>query len=229
LLVDLVRLALDIVLHMDKYLNHWLELYGLWIYGILFVIIFCETGLVVTPFLPGDSLLFTAGAMASMPGSPLSPLALIAFLWCAGVLGDASNFMIGLKVGPKVFHSDTSRFLNKRHLLRTQKFYEKHGGKAIFLGHFMPIIRTFTPFVAGIGKMKYRRFGLFNVTGVATWVSSFVLAGYFFGNLPSVKRNFHFVVLAIIVISVMPAVIEFIKARREAKAEAKAAAEAAGS
>lgn len=205
---------IDIFLHLDKHLNEWAASLGGGLYGILFLIIFCETGLVVTPFLPGDSLLFAVGALSATDGSPISlPLVMI-LLFVAAVLGDAVNYSIGRRVGPGVFKSESSRLLNKKHLLRTQAFYEKHGGKTIIIARFMPIIRTFAPFVAGIGEMRYRRFAIFNITGAALWVGSFTLLGYFFGNMPAVKKNFTYVILAIIVVSVMPGVIEFIRARR---------------
>ena len=168
----------------------------------------------VTPFLPGDSLLFAIGALAAIDGSPIHVGFAIVLLSIAAVLGDAVNYGIGYRVGPKVFTSETSRLLNKEHLVRTQRFYEKYGGKTIILARFMPIVRTFAPFVAGIGKMTYGHFAAYNVVGGVVWVTSFTLAGYFFGNVPVVKRNFHFVIVAIIVISVMPPIIEFLRARR---------------
>ncbi len=217
-LKDLVVYLADVVLHLDSHLNTWAEPWGAWLYLLLFAVVFCETGLVVTPFLPGDSLLFAVGALASTAGSPLHIGVLLLVLWVAAVLGDAVNYAIGRHVGPRVFTSETSRLLNKKHLLRTQAFYEKHGAKTIVLARFMPIVRTFAPFVAGIGKMSYPRFSLFNVSGGCAWVTSFLLAGYFFGTIPTVKRNFHIVILAILVLSVLPVVIEFLKARREAQA-----------
>jgi membrane-associated protein len=210
---------LDIFLHLDKHLNDWATALGPWLYAVLFLIIFCETGLVVTPILPGDSLLFAAGALAAIEGSALN-LPLITLLLCvAAVAGDAVNYTIGFRLGPKVFSRENSRLLNKKHLLRTQSFYEKHGGKTIIIARFVPIVRTFAPFVAGIGKMSYSRFAVFNVTGGIAWVTIFLLGGYFFGNLEPVKRNFHIVILAIIVISVMPMVIEYLRARAEARAQ----------
>jgi membrane-associated protein len=214
-LADVLKYLIDVALHLDRYLNDWANPLGLWLYVILFVVIFCETGLVVTPFLPGDSLLFAVGALASTEGSRLQIGVLLVLLTVAAIIGDAVNYAIGRHVGPRVFTSETSWLLNKKHLLRTQAFYEKHGAKTIVLARFMPIVRTFAPFVAGIGGMSYKRFSLFNVTGGIAWVFSFLIAGYFFGGIPTVKRNFHVVILAIIVLSVMPVVIEFIKARRE--------------
>lgn len=218
--MELLQWAFDIFFHMDAHLNAWAGLLGPWLYLLLFLIVFCETGLVITPFLPGDSLLFAVGALASIDGSPLSLPLLIAVLFVAAVGGDAVNYAIGYRVGPRVFSRDDSRLFKREHLIRTQRFYEKYGGKTIVLARFIPIIRTFAPFVAGIGTMAYPRFALFNVTGGAAWVLSFVLGGYFFGNFPVVQRNFHYVIVAIIVISVMPAVVEYIRARREGEAAA---------
>lgn len=182
--------------------------------------LFCETGLVLTPFLPGDSLLFAIGAIAST--GALDVQRLFPLLSVAVILGDSSNYWIGRAVGPKVFHKDTARFLNKKHLERTHAFYEKHGGKTVILARFLPILRTFAPFVAGIGRMHYPRFLAFSVGGTILWVGLFVHAGYFFGNIPVVKENFSLVIMAIIVISVLPAVIEFLK-HRSARPEAPAA------
>ena len=212
--MEILQQVLDLFLHLDQHVNQWAEVLGPWLYVVLFVIVFCETGLVVTPFLPGDSLLFAVGALCSIEGSPLS-LPLMAFLLItAGVLGDGVNYAIGNYLGPMVFSSDHARFLNRRHLQRTHEFYERHGGKTIFLARFVPIVRTFAPFVAGIGSMSYRYFAAYNVSGAITWVLSFLLAGYWFGQLETVKRNFHIVILVIIVISVMPMVFEYLRARR---------------
>ena len=202
------------MLHLDQHLNQWLAIFGPWLYLILFLVVFCETGIVVTPFLPGDSLLFALGALASSENSAMSLPILLVSLSVAAILGDAVNYAIGRRVGPKVFQRENSFLLNKNHLLRAQAFYEKHGGKTIILARFMPIVRTFAPFVAGIGKMNYGRFAIYNVTGGLVWVFSFLLAGYFFGNIPTIKTNFHIVILVIIVLSVLPVVIEFFKARR---------------
>lgn len=204
----------DIFLHLDKHLNDWAGSLGAGLYGLLFLIVFCETGLVVTPFLPGDSLLFAVGALCAIEGSVISLPLVIALLFAAAVLGDAVNYAIGRRLGPAVFKSEGSVLFNKKHLLRTQAFYEKHGGKTIVLARFMPIIRTFAPFVAGIGDMRYARFFSFNVVGAGAWVASFSLLGYFFGNMPTVKHNFTLVIGAIIVISVLPGVIEFLRSRR---------------
>lgn len=213
---------IDIFLHLDQYLNSWATDMGSWLYAVLFAVIFCETGLVVTPFLPGDSLLFAVGALAAIDGSPINVGLVIVLLILAGVLGDATNYAIGRIVGPKVFTREKSFLLNKKHLDRTQHFYEKHGGKTIIIARFMPIVRTFAPFVAGIGQMRYRRFAAFNVVGAMAWVTAFTVLGYAFGNLPVVKKYFQLVVIGIIVLSVVPIAWELVRARREARA-AKAA------
>jgi membrane-associated protein len=205
---------LDIVLHLDTHLAAWTTAMGPSVYVLLFGIIFAETGLVVTPFLPGDSLLFATGAICAVDGSPLNVGVVLALMVAAAVLGDATNYAIGYRVGPKVFKSETSWWLNKKHLLRAQAFYERHGGKTIVLARFMPIIRTFAPFVAGIGKMQYRRFAVFNISGGAAWVTSFLLAGFWFGNLPWVKKQFHVVIVVIIILSVLPGIIEYFRGRK---------------
>jgi membrane-associated protein len=204
---------IDIILHLDTHLVQWTQMFGPWLYVIVFLIVFCETGLVVTPFLPGDSLLFALGAIAAVDGSPLNVWALFVLLAVAGILGDAVNYTAGKFVGPKVFTSETSWLLNRQHLVRTQHFYERHGGKTIILARFMPIIRTFAPFVAGIGTMSYSRFVSYNVIGAVAWVGSFLGMGFFFGNLPVVKSNFHLVLAAIIVLSVLSPVIEWYRTR----------------
>jgi membrane-associated protein len=210
----------DVALHLDQYLNEWAGALGPWLYLLLFVVVFCETGLVVTPFLPGDSLLFAVGAICAIEGSPLSlPLMLIC-LFSAAVLGDAANYAIGHALGPKVFTSDNSRFLNRAHLVRTQEFYAKYGSKTIVLARFVPIVRTFAPFVAGIGRMAYATFATWNVLGALLWVVSLTLAGYFFGRTPFVQENFESVILAIVAISVMPMVVEWLRARRAAPSSA---------
>jgi membrane-associated protein len=211
--VEVLQTAIDVFLHLDQHLNAWAGDLGGWLYAVLFLVVFCETGLVVTPFLPGDSLLFAVGALASKPESPID-LTLVAILLCiAAILGDAVNYSIGYRLGPKVFSRDT-RLLNRNHLLRAQDFYERHGGKTIVLARFVPIIRTFAPFVAGIGKMRYPRFALYNVAGGVGWVLSFLIAGYFFAELPIVKERFHYVILAIIAISLVPIAVEWWRARR---------------
>jgi membrane-associated protein len=212
--VEAIQHAIDVFLHLDVHLNEWAAALGPWLYVVLFLIVFCETGLVVTPFLPGDSLLFATGALASMPGSPIELPWLMVLLVVAAILGDAANYAIGRRVGPMVFYKEDSWLLNRKHLLRTEEFYERHGGKTIFLARFVPIIRTFAPFVAGIGKMRYGHFATYNVTGALAWVLSFLLGGYWFGQIPAVKHNFHIVIVAIIVISIVPIVIEFVRGRR---------------
>lgn len=209
-----MRQLLDIVLHLDRYLNGWAADFGGWLYVLLFAVVFAETGLVVTPFLPGDSLLFAVGALSATDGSPINVWLVGLALTVAAIAGDAVNYAIGRKLGPKVFSSQTSRLLNREHLLRAQGFYARHGGKTIILARFIPIIRTFAPFVAGIGEMSYARFALYNVTGAVAWVWSFLLLGHQFGELPFVKKNFTYVIFAIIIVSVIPAVVEFVRARR---------------
>jgi len=219
--MGLIKTFLDFVLHLDTQLSAIIAQYGAWTYAILFVIIFMETGFVVTPFLPGDSLLFAAGSFAAL-GS-LNPWALVALLWLAAFLGDTVNYWIGHYIGERAFSGEI-RWLKQEYLERTQKFYDKHGGKTIFLARFVPIIRTFAPFVAGVGQMRYGYFITYNIVGGLAWVSLFTLMGFYFGNLPFVKKNFELVILAIIAISFIPPVMEFIKARKEIKASAEAEA-----
>lgn len=218
--VGLLDRAIDVFQHLDGYLNLWAEELGPGLYAILFLIVFCETGLVVTPFLPGDSLLFAVGALTATDGCPISLGGTIVILVAAGVLGDAANYAIGLRVGPRVFKSETGWLLNRAHLLRAQAFYDRHGGKTIVLARFIPILRTFAPFVAGIGKMGYPRFAAFNVAGAALWVVGFALLGHSFGNLPVVKRNFQIVILAIVVISTIPVAVEFAREWKRRRAGA---------
>ena len=199
---------IEFILHVDQHLIEFVQNYGMWVYAILFLIIFVETGLVVMPLLPGDSLLFAAGAIAAT--GALDPVALSVLLFIAAVMGDSLNYQIGHYIGPRVFNLK-SRFINREHLLKTQAFFEKHGGKTIIFARFMPIIRTFTPFIAGVGSMKYSRFLMFNMVGGAAWILSFIWLGYFFGNLPVIKDNFTYVIFAIIGISLLPAVIEFVR------------------
>jgi membrane-associated protein len=202
---------------------------GGWLYVILFAIIFAETGLVVIPFLPGDSLLFAVGALAAHANSPINLPLTALLLIVAAVLGDAVNYSIGAWVGPKVFSREDSWLLNKKHLREAHEFYERYGDKTIVLARFMPIVRTFAPFVAGIGRMSYRRFALFNIAGGAAWVLSFLLAGWWFGGLDTVQKNFKLVILAIIVISILPGVVEFLRARgRRGKEEAVVLEQGAG-
>jgi membrane-associated protein len=212
--MELLAQAIDVFLHLDQHLNQWATTLGPWLYLVLFLVVFAETGLVVTPFLPGDSLLFAIGALASIDGSPISLPLMMVTLIVAGILGDAVNYSIGKWLGPAVFKSERSWIFDPKHLERTQQFYEKHGRKTIFLARFVPIVRTFAPFVAGIGRMSYPVFAAWNVSGALVWVISLTLAGYYFGEIPIVKENFETVILAIIAISVAPIGIEFLRARR---------------
>jgi membrane-associated protein len=205
----------DLFLHLDKHLAEVIQAYGPWTYALLFTIVFLETGLVVTPLLPGDSLLFAAGSFAALGALDLSLLFVL--LTVAAILGDTLNYAIGHYLGPKVFHYERSRFFNPEHLKRTHEFYEKYGGKTIIIARFVPIVRTFAPFVAGIGAMSYPRFLTYNVLGGVLWVGVCLAAGYFFGNLPFVKKNFSLVILAIIFVSVLPAVVEYLRHRAEAR------------
>jgi membrane-associated protein len=204
---------IDFILHIDRHLHQLASEYGLWVYGIVFLIVFCETGLVVLPLLPGDSLLFAAGSLASLPDSQLSPHLLFLGLSIAGILGDTLNYWIGKKIGPKVFSSKESRFFKREYLDKTHAFYLKYGAKTIVIARFIPIIRTFAPFVAGVGKMPYRTFIFYNIIGAVIWVGSFVYAGFYFGQLPFVQTNFKLIILAIIILSIMPPVIEYLKHR----------------
>lgn len=215
--MELLSQFIDIMLHLDVHLNAWAAWMGIWLYVVVFAVVFCETGLVVTPFLPGDSLLFACGALAASEGSAINLFVLMPVIFAAAVLGDFCNYEIGKWLGPKVFTRETSWLLNKKHLEKAHAFYEKYGGKTIILARFIPIIRTFAPFVAGIGKMTYFHFASFNVIGAWLWTALFTLGGYFFADLPVVQHHFHYVVLAIIVLSVLPAVYEFWAARRKNK------------
>lgn len=206
--MEYIKLFIDYVLHMDKHLGLVINYFGVWTYLVFFLIIFCETGLVVTPILPGDSLLFAIGAFSAQ--GLLNVHICFGLLAAAAVLGDTVNYWIGAALGPKVFNTN-SRFLKREHLRRTHEFYERHGGKTIILARFIPIIRTFAPFVAGIGTMNYWKFIAYNLTGGLAWVALFVYGGYYFGNLPVVKRNFTLVIIAIIVLSVLPAVFELLR------------------
>ena len=207
--MDVLFHLIDFFLHLDKYLPLIIQSFGIWAYVIMFLVIFCETGLVVTPILPGDSLLFALGAFAAQ--GALNIEILLISLCIAAVAGDTVNYSIGKFLGPKVFHYPDSRFFKREYLVRTHQFYEKHGGKTIIIARFIPIIRTFAPFVAGIGTMKYLRFISYNVVGGISWICLFLLAGYYFGGIPAVKRNFTLVIIAIIIISVMPGVIEYVR------------------
>jgi membrane-associated protein len=207
--MDLILHFIDFFIHLDKYLPAIIASFGIWIYVIVFIVIFCETGLVVTPILPGDSLLFALGTLAALGSLHIE--ALLILLSIAAISGDSVNYSIGHYIGPRVFQFEDSRFFKKEYLLKTHEFYEKHGGKTIIIAQFMPIIRTFAPFVAGVGAMTYSKFILFNVTGCISWVCIFLLGGYFFGNIPMVKNNFTIVIMAIIIISVMPGFIEYLR------------------
>jgi len=212
--MELLASLVDVLLHLDEHLAHWMQLFGPWLYVILFLVVFAETGLVVTPFLPGDSLLFAIGTLTALEGSPLDIRLVVASLIAAAVIGDGVNYHIGHYLGPKVFAREDSWVLNRNHLIKTQQFYERHGGKTIFLARFVPIVRTFAPFVAGIGRMSYARFALWNVTGAVVWVTSLTLAGFWFGNIPIVQRNFETVILAIIALSILPMLVEYLRGRR---------------
>jgi len=220
---DLLAKLIDFILHIDMHLVTLAAEYGTWLYGILFAIIFCETGLVFLPLLPGDSLLFAAGSLAAAQGSALQVHMLFLLLSVAAVLGDTLNYWIGHAIGPKVFRGEGSRLFNRQHLERTHAFFERHGGKTIILARFVPIIRTFAPFVAGVGAMSYGRFLAYNVVGGVAWVGLFIYGGHTFGQLPIVQRNFKLVILAIIVLSCVPPVVEFMKARRESAGPKSAA------
>ena len=212
--MEFIQLVIDFILHIDRHLAELTAAYGPWIYGILFLIIFCETGLVVTPFLPGDSLLFVAGAIATQ--DTMNVHLMVVLLIIAAILGDAVNYSIGRFFGAKLFANPDSKIFRRRYLDVTEAFYDKHGGKTIILARFVPIVRTFAPFVAGMGHMPYRRFAAYNVIGAVVWVTLFSYAGYFFGNLPVVQSNLHYLIVAIIFVSILPGVIEVIRHRRRA-------------
>jgi membrane-associated protein len=205
----------DVLLHLDKYLDQVILQYGSWTYGILFLIVFCETGLVVTPILPGDSLLFAAGAFAARGSLEMAPL--FGLLLVAAVLGDAVNYAVGVFLGPKVLTPD-SKIFRKEYMDRTQAFYEKYGGKTIVIARFVPIVRTFAPFLAGVGKMTYGKFFMFNVTGAVLWISICLFAGFFFGNLEVVQKNFTLVIIGVVFVSLLPALFEIVNAKRAPKA-----------
>jgi membrane-associated protein len=213
--MDLIWILVDILLHLDRHLSEIIQQYGIWTYLILFLIVFCETGLVVTPFLPGDSLLFAVGTFAAL--GALDLWLVVALLIAAAILGDSVNYAIGARVGPRVFRQEGVRFLNRKHLDRTHEFYERYGAKTIVIARFVPIVRTFAPFVAGIGRMTYRRFLFYNVAGAVLWVAILVPGGYLFGNIPVVRRNFSLVIFAIIILSILPGVIEVWRQRGRAE------------
>ncbi len=207
--MELLATFIDVVLHLDKHLQVLIQNYGVWIYAILFLIIFCETGLVIAPFLPGDSLLFVSGALAASGNMYVHTLFLV--LAAASFLGDNTNYWIGRFLGPKVFSRKDSLLLNPKYLERTQGFYDRHGGKTVVIARFVPIVRTFAPFVAGIGKMDYSRFVMFAFGGAILWIGSLVYAGYFFGNIPWVKNNLSLVIIGIVVLSILPGIVEFLR------------------
>ncbi|HEY8900889.1 MAG TPA: DedA family protein [Chthoniobacterales bacterium] len=219
--MDLLKQAIDFILHAENHLVWFIQNYGLWIYALLFAIIFCETGLVVTPFLPGDSLLFAVGALAARPEMNLRLEYIAPLLLVAAVVGDALNYAIGKWIGPRVFHFEDSRFFKKAHLMKAHAFYEKYGGRAIILARFVPIVRTFAPFVAGVGTMSYPKFALYNVAGAVLWVGLFIGAGYIFGGLEIVQKNMKIVILGIIVVSVLPIIWEIVKARLDSRKAAE--------
>jgi membrane-associated protein len=215
-MIDLILQLIDFIVHIDVHLGEIITNYGTWTYGVLFAIVFAETGFVITPFLPGDSLIFAASAFAAKGW--LNPWLIFIIMTTAGIIGDAVNYSIGHYIGPRVFTEDV-RFLKREYLDKAHDFFEKHGGKAVILARFMPIVRTFVPFVAGAGAMTYSKFALYNVVGAISWVGIFTMLGYFFGTIPAVEENFTIVVFAIIIISVLPPIFEVIKAKREAKEE----------
>lgn len=207
-----IKKLIDVILHLDRYLNVIIQSYGNWTYALIFIIIFCETGLVVTPFLPGDSILFATGALAANGTMKLITLFLV--FYSAAVIGDTVNYHIGKKIGNKIFEKDNLKYINKDYLKKAHVFYEKHGSMTIVVGRFVPIIRTFVPFIAGVGEMKYSKFIVYNMLGGLMWVALFLFGGFFFGNLPIVKDNFSYVLIAIIFISLLPGVFVFIKEKR---------------
>lgn len=211
--MSIIGTFINVILHLDKYLNVITQNYGVWTYILIFLIIFCETGLVITPFLPGDSILFATGALASI-GS-LKILILFMLFYMAAVIGDTVNYYIGQKVGNKILEKKDVKYINKEYLKKANIFYEKHGSMTIVVGRFIPIIRTFVPFVAGIGEMSYSKFIIYNMLGGLLWVTLFLGGGYFFGNLPFIKQHFSYVLIAIIIISIIPAIAAFIKEKRD--------------
>ena len=211
--MEYIQYIIDFILHIDVHLAELISLYGVWVYGILFVIIFCETGLVVTPFLPGDSLLFVAGALASLPANHINVHLIVPALILAAILGDAANYAAGRFFGEKLFSNPQSKIFRQSYLQKTHNFFEKYGGKTIILARFVPIIRTFAPFVAGMVRMGYRRFASFNVTGGVVWVALITYIGYFFGRLEFVQKNLEILLILIIFISLLPGIVEVIRAK----------------
>lgn len=216
-MIELVKKLIDFVLHIDRHLAEIIAQYGTWTYAVLFLIIFAETGIVIVPFLPGDSLLFAAGAFCAKPETGLNVHLMAALLFVAAFIGDTVNYWIGAKVGPVVFKRNDSIFLRKKHLEQAHAFFEKYGGRAIILARFVPIVRTFVPFVAGIGGMRYSQFIAYNAIGAFVWIYFFAYAGFWFGNQPFVQKNFKLVILAIIIVSVVPIIVEIWRGWRENK------------
>ncbi|MDR1096649.1 MAG: DedA family protein [Tannerella sp.] len=212
-----MQFLIDFIIHIDVHLAELVRDYGAWIYGILFLVIFCETGLVVTPFLPGDSLLFVAGTLAALGDNHINVHLMVILLISAAILGDACNYLIGKFFGEKLFRNPDSKIFKQAYLKKTHDFYEKHGGKTIIIARFVPIVRTFAPFVAGMGKMSYPHFFSFNIIGGAAWVALFMYAGYFFGNVDFVKHNLSLLIIAIILVSVLPGMIEIWRQKRKAR------------
>nr|WP_113865065.1 DedA family protein [Brenneria salicis]NMN91035.1 membrane-associated protein [Brenneria salicis ATCC 15712 = DSM 30166]RBP66531.1 membrane-associated protein [Brenneria salicis ATCC 15712 = DSM 30166]RLM32020.1 hypothetical protein BHG07_02695 [Brenneria salicis ATCC 15712 = DSM 30166] len=214
--MEFIQFIIDFILHIDVHLAELVAQYGVWIYAILFLILFCETGLVVTPFLPGDSLLFVAGALAALPSNDLNVHTMVFLMITAAILGDGVNYTIGRLFGDKLFSNPNSKIFRRSYLDKTHQFYARHGGKTIILARFVPIVRTFAPFVAGMGQMSYRHFAAYNVIGALLWVILFTYAGYLFGDLPIVQENLKLLIVAIIVVSILPGVVEIIRHRRAA-------------
>lgn len=219
--MELIRFLIDFILHIDVHLAELVAQYGTWVYGILFLILFCETGLVVTPFLPGDSLLFVAGALSALPTNDLDVHLMVGLMVAAAIIGDAVNYTIGRLFGDRLFSNPDSKIFRRSYLDKTHQFYERHGGKTIILARFVPIIRTFAPFVAGMGHMSYRHFAAYNVIGALLWVLLFTYAGYFFGYLPVVQENLKLLIVAIIVVSILPGVVEIWRHKRAAVRQKK--------
>ncbi|WP_105622405.1 DedA family protein [Cronobacter sakazakii] len=219
--MDIIRFLIDFILHIDVHLAELVAQYGIWVYAILFLILLCETGLVVTPFLPGDSLLFVAGALSSLPSNDLNVHLMALLMVIAAILGDAVNYTIGRLFGARLFSNPDSKIFRQSYLDKTHAFYERHGGKTIILARFVPIVRTFAPFVAGMGHMSYRHFALYNVVGALLWVLLFTYAGYFFGAMPFIQDNLKLLIVAIIVFSVLPGVYEVVRHKRAAARQTK--------
>lgn len=219
--MDIIKFIIDFILHIDVHLAELVAQYGMWVYAILFLILFCETGLVVTPFLPGDSLLFVAGALAALPTNDLNVHTMVALMAVAAIIGDAVNYTIGRLFGEKLFSNPNSKIFRRSYLDKTHQFYEKHGGKTIILARFVPIVRTFAPFVAGMGHMSYRHFAAYNVIGALVWVLLFTYAGYLFGDLPVVQENLKLLIVGIIIVSILPGVIEIWHHKRAAARQQK--------